>query len=70
MLMLGDAFSPAHFLVLGVCFLFVILPFWQIYKKAGFSPLLAFLMVVPGVNVVLLYILAFSRWPVSSGNSL
>jgi hypothetical protein len=41
----------------------VILPFWHIYKKAGFSPWLSILMLVPLVNVVLLYFLAFARWP-------
>ncbi len=41
----------------------VILPFWFIFLKAGYSKWLSLLMVVPLVNVVLLYFLAFSRWP-------
>ena len=38
-------------------------PFWNIFAKAGFSPWLALLMLVPLVNLVVLYVVAFSRWP-------
>jgi ATP-dependent Zn protease len=40
----------------------VIAPFWVIFKKAGFEPALSVLMMVPFVNFVLLYIVAFSEW--------
>ena len=46
----------------------VILPFWFIFPKAGYSKWLSLLMVVPLVNVILLYFLAFAKWP-SPGNS-
>jgi hypothetical protein len=39
------------------------LPFTKIYKKAGYSPWMAILMIVPMVNVFMLYFLAFSNWP-------
>ena len=41
----------------------IIIPFWFIYEKAGYSKWLSFLMVVPLVNLVMLYFLAFSNWP-------
>ncbi len=41
----------------------IILPFWFIFSKAGFSQWLSFLMVVPIVNVIMLYVFAFSDWP-------
>jgi hypothetical protein len=41
-----------------------ILPFWFIFKKAGFSPWLSLLLFVPLVNLVMIYILAFSEWKV------
>jgi hypothetical protein len=44
--------------------LIVILPYWMIFKKAGFPAFLGILMVVPLVNIVLLYVLAFSQWKV------
>jgi len=42
----------------------IIVPFWMIFKKAGFPPALAFLMILPLVNLVLLYVVAFSQWKV------
>jgi len=42
----------------------VIVPFWQICKKAGFSPWLSLLNVVPFGNLVLIYVLAFAQWKV------
>ncbi len=41
----------------------IIIPFWFIYAKAGHSKWLSFLMVVPLVNLAMLYFLAFSNWP-------
>jgi hypothetical protein len=42
----------------------VLIPYWFIFKKAGFSPFLSLLMVFPLINILLLYVLAFSRWNV------
>lgn len=41
----------------------VILPFWFIFLKAGYSKWLSLLMMFPLVNVFLLYFLAFATWP-------
>jgi len=41
----------------------IILPFWFIFSKAGHSKWLSLFMVVPIVNIVMLYFLAFSTWP-------
>lgn len=40
-----------------------VIPYWQIFKKAGFSPWLSLLMLVPLLNLALVYYLAFARWP-------
>jgi hypothetical protein len=40
----------------------IITPFWKIYSKAGFSKWLSLLMIVPLVNLVVLYFVAFARW--------
>jgi hypothetical protein len=45
-----------------ICVAIIIVPFWFICKKAGFSPWLALLNVVPFGNLVLIYILAFADW--------
>jgi hypothetical protein len=43
----------------------VMIPCWIILKKAGFSPWLALLCIVPSLGtLVLLYVLAFAQWKV------
>ncbi len=39
-----------------------IIPYWKIFKKAGFRPQWALLTVVPVVGLVVLYVVAFSEW--------
>jgi len=41
-----------------------VLPFWMIFKKAGFSPRLALTQLVPLVNLAALFYLAFAEWPI------
>ena len=65
-------FGPAHSLIYFMFFGFfgvllsiiVLIPWWFIFKKAGFSPFLALLMFLPLINIVMLYFLAFARWNV------
>jgi len=42
----------------------VIIPTWFICKKAGFSPWLSLLIVVPVGGLILMYVLAFADWKV------
>ena len=42
----------------------IIVPFWFICKKAGFSPWLSFLNIIPFGNLILMYVLAFAEWKV------
>jgi hypothetical protein len=55
------AIFPIFFLVFVVLFT---IPYWFIFKKAGFSPWLSLLMLIPLINIVMLYVLAFSEWGV------
>jgi hypothetical protein len=64
--MFEGLFQPLHLAVIAVLIFVVVIPFWQIFKKAGFSPRLALLMVIPVVGWVLLYYLAFAKWPKNS----
>jgi hypothetical protein len=49
----------------GIFFsIIVLIPFWFIFKKAGFSPFLSLLMLLPFVSIFVLYFLAFARWNV------
>ncbi|MGD1107633.1 MAG: hypothetical protein ABR865_11360 [Terracidiphilus sp.] len=51
-------------LIVLVCLAIIIIPFWFICKKAGFSPWLSLLNIVPLGNLVLIYVLAFAQWKV------
>ncbi len=55
--------SPALLLSIGsvaalLTAVFIILPFWFIFKRAGVHPALSILILVPIVNLVTLYIIA------------
>ena len=63
---MGDLLQPWHLIVLAALFtpitVIVLPPFWVIFKKAGFQPILSVLIMVPLVNLILLYVVAFSEW--------
>jgi uncharacterized membrane protein YhaH (DUF805 family) len=40
----------------------LIIPYWRIFSKAGFSGWLSLLMIIPLVNPIVLYVVAFSDW--------
>ncbi len=41
----------------------IVLPFWKIFSKAGFPGWISLLMVVPVLNVLALFYLAYAEWP-------
>ena len=51
-------------IIIVVCLAIVIFPFWFICKKAGFSPWLSLLNIIPLGNLILIYVLAFAEWRV------
>jgi len=57
---MGMGMSPIWMLVYV---LVIVVPFWFIFGKAGFSKWLSLLMVIPVVNLLALYYLAFAQWP-------
>jgi CHASE2 domain-containing sensor protein len=44
------------------------IPLWRIMQRAGFSPWLSLLALVPVVNVIALWLFAFGRWPAVDGD--
>lgn len=55
--------GPWELILLLSYSIILVVPFWFIFKKAGFSPRLSLLMIVPLVNIVMLYYLALAPWP-------
>ena len=43
---------------------FKIVPYWFIFRKAGYHPALSLLMVVPIASIIMLFFLAFAEWPI------
>jgi hypothetical protein len=58
------AFLAVLPVIVIVALAIVIVPFWFICKKAGFSPWLSLLNIVPFGGVILVYVLAFADWKV------
>jgi uncharacterized membrane protein YhaH (DUF805 family) len=46
----------------------LIIPYWKIFSKAGFSGWLSLLMVIPFANLIVLYVVAFSEWKGKTNN--
>ena len=59
----------AHWFTMLLGAVMIVLPFWRIFAKAGFSGWLSLLMIVPMVNLIALYVLAFSDWPIARRGS-
>jgi hypothetical protein len=56
-------FLFTHWLWMLAGIALILPPFWTIFAKAGFSPWLSLLVLVPLGNLIVLYVVAFSRWP-------
>ena len=46
-----------------------VIPFWKIFSKAGFAGALSLLMIIPLVNLIVLYVVAFSEWKIKPGKA-
>ncbi len=46
----------------------VVLPFWRICTKAGYSGWLSLLVLIPFANLIFVYFLGFSEWPSLRGD--
>lgn len=60
--------SMWHWLVIVMLFFFYI-PAWRIVRKAGYHGALSLLLLVPVLNIVMLWVFAFARWPVEQGKN-
>jgi len=45
----------------------IIIPFWRLCQRVGYSPWLSLLLLVPLANLFFIYYLAFGEWPVARG---
>lgn len=60
--MLNNIGIPGLFMIV-VYGAVVVVPFYQLWKRTGHNGWIALLMLIPLVNLVMLYVLAFKQWP-------
>ena len=58
-----ESFSIWHWLALLVYLGIVMVPCWRVVGKAGYAGAWSLLVLVPLVNIIALWVFAFSRWP-------
>ncbi|HVS76761.1 MAG TPA: hypothetical protein VHE11_07490 [Steroidobacteraceae bacterium] len=46
-----------------------IIPFWRICDRAGLSPWLSLLLLIPLANIIFVYYVAFAEWPSQRGGT-
>ncbi len=52
-----------HWLVVLVVLAIIIIPYWRILPRAGIPGWVSLVSIIPGGALVLLWVLAFKRWP-------
>lgn len=62
--------SVWHWLIVVIFFASCVIPQWKIVSKAGYSGALSLLLFIPILNVLLIWIFAFSKWPALSGKAV
>lgn len=53
----------AMIIYMAVYIVLIVVPIWKIMEKAGYNGAWSLLSIVPLVNLVALWIFAFSKWP-------
>jgi hypothetical protein len=60
---MGASVGIFEVLIIVVIVAILVWPYWRIFDKAGFSPWLSLLMLIPIANIIMTFFLAFARWP-------
>ncbi len=61
--MFGNTMWAGHCLWMLLIAIVVVIPVWRICQRAGYPGWLGFLILIPMVNLALLYFIAFADWP-------
>ena len=69
MLFLGPYTNIIILVLLVLTYVVLAISFWQFLKKAGLTPVIAILMLVPVVNLGVALWAAFTEWPLLAENA-
>ena len=62
--MMLRSIGPIEVAIILIVAVLPLIAFWRIFSKAGYPGALGILMIVPVVNLVMFFFLAFAEWPV------
>jgi hypothetical protein len=65
-----DEYSLWHLVLFAVVVFLWVFPFWHIIGKAGYHPAISLLAIFPALGLILLWWLAFARWPIERNQPL
>ncbi len=61
--MFGNTMWAGHWLWMLVMAILVVVPAWRICQRIGYSGWMGILILIPMLNLVFLYFIAFADWP-------
>jgi len=59
----GNTMWAGHGLWMFIIAIIVVIPAWRICQRTGYPGWMGILILVPVINLFLLYFIAFSEWP-------
>jgi hypothetical protein len=62
------SFSIWHWIIVVFWLVAVLVPGWRIASKAGYHGAWSLLLLVPIVNLIVIWVFAFARWPTAQSN--
>ncbi|SDT87926.1 hypothetical protein [Halopseudomonas salegens] len=63
--MMGHSMGAGHFLWMLVIAIALVIPAWRLCQRIGYPGWIGILVLIPILNLALLYFIAFSHWPVN-----
>ena len=61
---MGDHVEGSEIIPWVISFaVFFVVPFWKLFSRTGFKPILSLIALIPGGVLVLLWVVAFAKWP-------
>lgn len=61
--MFGNTMWAGHWLWMLVMAILMVVPAWRICQRIGYSGWMGILILIPMLNLVFLYFIAFADWP-------
>lgn len=63
------SFSIWHWLIVLLLIVLFQWPFWRIARKAGFPGALSLLLLIPLLNIIMIWVFAFVEWPIEKAGA-